>query len=176
MQNTYRDMSFGDYWRTYFPDLVEAFPAGARSCILDKLHGAFVEQQYAGREVVQRLGEVYEGAITIDQYFSWAISDEDDDGAEHMIAHIAAGEYVDGSRTETLRVLANIDYSPAFAAQVKCAVEDGVLTHEEMVEVLSCSLRNAPLPKVRERPDGVPSLPFRRVMTSGACREHAHAS
>lgn len=171
---SFRAMSFREYWKTYFPDLIAPLTDLQRQGLLENLFDGFIDEVYVGREIVQRLTEEIRGIISTEQYLSWAVSGDDDDGSAHILAHLIDGEYVGGCRLETLKFLANIDYSESFARRIRWAGERALLSPCEVNRILATSLRNPPLPAIRPCPEGVPELPFTRVYSARQC-EHAEA-
>lgn len=156
-------LPFRRYWGTYFPDLIQPLDDEQRHVVLENLFDGFLDGLYAGRATVQRLIEAHSGVITYEQYASWSLSTEDDDGTEHVLAHAAREEYFGGDRTSMLQLLAHVDYTPEFAARIRRAARRGLLSEWEASHVIATSLRTTPLPRLRPRPAGVPELPFTRV-------------
>lgn len=165
----FTSLCFRQYWGTYFPDLIRPLSERHRRIVLENLFDGFIDGIYAGRATVQRLIEVHSGVITHEQYVSWSMSSEHDDGTEHVLAHLARGEYVGGSRVSVLELLGHVDYTSHFAERMRWAVRRGLLSEWEADRVIATSLRTAPLPRLVDRPEGVPALPFTRVH-----HEHAH--
>ncbi|KAB1655337.1 hypothetical protein F8O01_11970 [Pseudoclavibacter chungangensis] len=159
-------LSFDEYWRLYFPDLLSPLAEDDRRMIVELLASAYLDGELPGRETVQRVVEVERGDITEGQYRAWAI-DVDGDGVELVIDRLRDREATESTRGRDLGILAGFDYSDAFAARVRAVGADGVLTADEVRDVLQTSLRNPPFPALRDRPADVPDLGFARVLLVG---------
>lgn len=156
------DLTFEEYWRLYFPDLLDPLADDDRRMIVDLFASDYLDGELPGRETVQRVVEAELGEITDAQYRAWA-SDDDGTGVESLLAALADPACVDGRRDRDIETLSGFDYSEGYAERIRAAGADGVLDDAEVHAILAASLRNPPLPTIRERPQDVPDLGFARL-------------
>lgn len=159
------DLTFDEFWRLYFPDLLEPLDADDRRMIVDLLASGYLDGEIPGRETVQRVVELETGEITECQYRAW-ISDveADGEGDRGVLLALAGPRGAGSERADLLGTLGGFEYTDEFAERVRGAGSDDVLSEDEVREVLGASLRNQPLPPIRERPQDVPDLGFPRLL------------